>query len=70
MTIEGDSFYCGDVCNHTGPHRYRSTPPPAASFWYACPHGLDMRIVPRCYLCRPLLEVEVPPPSSAREETP
>ena len=22
MTTEGTTLYCGDTCNHTGPHRY------------------------------------------------
>jgi len=24
--IEGDTIYCGENCNHTGPHRYRPGP--------------------------------------------
>jgi hypothetical protein len=50
-------MYCGDNCNHTGPHRY---PPPEGYSWSSstpvlthCQHGLDLRINPRCYLCRP-----------------
>lgn len=55
---EGTTLYCGDVCNHTGPHRY---PPPIISaervrmaLGTHCPHGLDLRVHPRCYLCKPL----------------
>ena len=49
---EGTTLYCGDVCNHTGPHRLRPEPQFVST---RCPHGLDMRIYPRCYLCVPLV---------------
>jgi hypothetical protein len=49
--MEGTTLYCGDTCNHTGPHRY----PPKMSIdhGYQCAHGLDMRLHARCYLCSP-----------------
>lgn len=58
--MEGTTIYCGDNCNHTGPHRY---PPANASQLTTygteivtthCKHGLDLRVHPRCYLCKPL----------------
>lgn len=46
---QGTTLYCGDVCNHTGPHRY----PPSNQPSPICPHGLDLRLHPRCWLCDP-----------------
>lgn len=58
--MESNTVYCGDVCNHTGPHRYRypystvTIPSPTVIVITHCKHGLDLRVHPRCYLCKPL----------------
>lgn len=33
MSIEGTTLYCGDNCNHTGPHRYPPPQIPPTGFW-------------------------------------
>ena len=55
-----DAIYGCDTCRTTigraGCPTHRDKPSPGVNFYITtCVHGLDLRVVPRCYLCEPEL---------------
>jgi len=54
-----DAIYGCDTCRTTigraGCPTHRDKPSPGVNFYITtCIHGLDLRLVPRCYLCKPI----------------